>query len=115
MYLTEIHPNMHAVRLSRNFGKEAAVCAALERADGDAFLIMDADLQDPPELIPEMEKLWREQNYDVVEGVKASRGREPLSKRIAALMFYRFFKKSTGIDLNVASDFKLLDKKVIEA
>jgi len=115
MHLTEAYPGIHAIRLSRNFGKEAALCAALEKADGDAFLIMDADLQHPPELIPEMERLWREEGYDVVEGVKESRGREPLPKRLGALIFYKFFKKSTGIDLDAASDFKLLDRKVMEA
>ncbi|MDR2736130.1 MAG: glycosyltransferase family 2 protein [Gracilibacteraceae bacterium] len=113
--LSEACPHVHTIRLSRNFGKEAALCAALERADGDAFLILDADLQHPPEMIPEMEKLWREQGYDVVEGVKEGRGRESLLKRLAVRTFYGLFRKSTGIDLDAASDFKLLDRKVVEA
>jgi len=103
------------IRLSRNFGKEAALCAALENVSGDAVVVMDSDLQHPPSCIPEMVRLWKEEGYDVVEGVKADRGKESLGSKLAALMFYRTFKKSTGIDIGVASDFKLLDRAVVEA
>ncbi|MGI1659693.1 MAG: glycosyltransferase family 2 protein [Desulfitobacterium sp.] len=113
--LTEDFNNVFLLKFSRNFGKEAALCAGLEAATGDACLILDADLQHPPELIPEMVRHWREEGYEVVEGVKARRGKETLGGKIAALTYYRLFNKATGINLTNASDFKLLDRKVVEA
>lgn len=107
--------NVSIIGLSRNFGKEAALCAALENATGDAVVVMDADLQHPPEYIPEMVRLWKEEGYDVVEGVKEDRGKESLGSKLAALLFYRTFARSTGIDIGIASDFKLLDRSVVEA
>ncbi|PKQ16605.1 MAG: glycosyltransferase [Actinobacteria bacterium HGW-Actinobacteria-7] len=104
-----------AVRLSRNFGKEAALCAGLELATGDAVVTIDADLQHPPELIVEMVRLWREQGYEVVEGVKRDRGRQSVFQKLGAAFFYRVFSTLTGIDLNQATDFKLLDRRVVEA
>lgn len=106
---------MTALRLSRNFGKEAALCAGLENAGGDAVVVMDADLQHPPEYIPEMVRLWQEEGYDVVEGVKEDRGKESFGAKLSALLFYRTFRKTTGIDISRASDFKLLDRKTVEA
>ena len=113
--LADDRPCVSVIRLSRNFGKEAALCAALENAGGDAVLVMDSDLQHPPKYIPEMVRLWKEEGYDVVEGVKADRGKESLGSKLAALFFYRAFRKTTGIDIGVASDFKLLDRSVVEA
>lgn len=107
--------DVSVIGLSRNFGKEAALCAALENAAGDAVVVMDSDLQHPPEYIPEMVRLWKEEGYDVVEGVKESRGKESLAGKLAALLFYRTFSKTTGIDIGVASDFKLLDRSALEA
>ena len=104
-----------SVRLSRNFGKEAALCAGLDHATGDAVIVMDADLQHPMELIPELVRSWREENYDVVEGVKSSRGKEGLLYKCCAKSFYSILLKMTGIDLRNASDYKLLDRKVVEA
>lgn len=106
--------NITAVRLSRNFGKEAALCAGLDVAGGDAVLVMDADLQHPPERIPQMVQLWKE-GAEVVEGVKVSRGTEKRSYRICAKLFYGMINKATGIDFDNASDFKLLDRKVVDA
>lgn len=106
---------VRAFRLSRNFGKEAALCAGLEVLKGDACVVLDADLQHPPEIIPEMVRLWREEGFDVVEGVKASRGKESIIYKAEALFFYKLLKKLSGIDLDSASDFKLLDAKVIDA
>lgn len=103
-----------ALRLSRNYGKEAALCAGLEQAEGDAVIILDSDLQHPPELIPEMIKLWQ-QGYDVVEGVKQSRGKESLFSKLSAKLFYGLYKKFSGNSLDNASDFKLLDRKVVLA
>ncbi len=113
--LADDRGNVSVIRLSRNFGKEAALCAGLENAAGDAVLVMDSDLQHPPERIPEMVRLWQEEGYDVVEGVKSDRGKESLGAKIAALTYYRTFRKTTGIDIGVASDFKLLDRSVVEA
>lgn len=102
------------IRLSRNFGKESALCAGLEHAKGDMVLVMDADLQHPPNLIPEMINSWLE-GYDVVEGIKRSRGKENIFYSLCARFFYYLIYKSSDINLGQASDYKLLDRKVVEA
>lgn len=104
---------LHAIRFSRNFGKEAALCAGLETASGNAVVIMDADLQHPPELLPEMVRLWRTEGYEIVEAIKTSRGKENPVRHFGALVFYKLLYRLSGIDLNQASDFKLLDYKVV--
>lgn len=106
-------PNMRAMRLSRNFGKEAAIAAGLEIAQGDAVVVMDADLQHPPNLLPELVRLWREEHFDVVEAVKASRGQECLTYRLFARLFYSAMSRLSSVELHGASDFKLLDAKVV--
>jgi polyisoprenyl-phosphate glycosyltransferase len=106
-------PAIHLIRFSRNYGKEAALCAGLEEVDCDACIVMDSDLQHPPELIPEMVRLWKEEGYDVVEGEKILRGKEGVANKLGASMFYGVFKRLSGYDLNQASDFKLLDSKVV--
>lgn len=108
-------PEIVAIRLSRNFGKEAAICAGLDRAHGDACIVLDADLQHPPALIPEMVRRWREEGWDIVEAIKRHRGREPRWQRWLARGFYRVSSWLTGNDLQDASDFKLLDRRVVEA
>lgn len=108
-------PNLHALRLSRRFGKEQALVAGLERARGAGVLVMDADLQHPPALIPAMVKAWREEGFDVVEAVKTRRGAEPLFARLGARLFYPLFRRLSGFDLEGASDFKLLDRRVLAA
>lgn len=107
-------PNARALRLSRNFGKEAALFAGIQTAKGQAALILDGDLQHPPEIIPDMIALWRDQGYHVVEGVKESRGREGLVTKLGSRMFYRLLRMASGLNLKNASDFKLLDRKVID-
>ncbi len=102
------------LHFSRNFGKEAALFAGLEQAKGDCCVTMDCDLQHPPEKLPAMVKLW-EEGYEVVEGVKVDRGRESGSHRLAARIFYGLISKATGQDLANSSDFKLLDRKVVDA
>lgn len=102
-----------AIRLSRNFGKEAAICAGLEAVSGNAAVVMDADLQHPPEVIPQMVNLWRNEGFYIVEGVKADRGKESLQNKLGALLFYKILDKLSGFNLNNASDFKLIDEKVI--
>lgn len=108
-------PSLRAVRLSRNFGKELALCAGLENARGDAVIIMDADLQHPPALISEMVECWRAGEADIVECQKRTRGKESLRNRLGAKAFYGLLQSLTGYDLQGASDFKLLDRKVVQA
>ena len=98
---------------SRNFGKEAAMFAGLEKAKGDCCVIIDCDMQHPPEKIVEMYRLWQ-QGYEVVEGVKDNRGKESAAHGFAARTFYSIISKSTGIDMRNSSDFKLLDRKVVD-
>jgi glycosyltransferase involved in cell wall biosynthesis len=113
--LTRERPELRALRLSRRFGKELALSAGLARARGRAVLVMDADLQHPPELVPAMVRAWREEHYEVVEAVKVRRGREPLFARLGARLFYPLFRRLSGFDLDGASDFKLLDRRVLTA
>jgi polyisoprenyl-phosphate glycosyltransferase len=107
--------NVVVVRLSRNFGHQAAVSAGLSLTRGDATVIIDSDLQDPPELIPEMVALWR-QGYQVVYGVRASREGETQFKLWTAKMFYRLINRLSDIDIPLdTGDFRLIDRKVVEA
>ncbi len=103
------------VDLSRNFGKENAMLAGFDYATGDAMIIMDADLQDPPSVIKDMVLKWRE-GYDDVYARRKSRGRESWLRKQLSLTFYRILQGSTKIDIlpNVG-DFRLLDRKCIEA
>ena len=107
------NPHVHGAGFSRNFGKEACIFAGLGLAQGDCAVVMDCDLQHPPQVIAEMYRLW-EQGFEVVEGVKASRGKESLVHRLMAGSFYRVISKVSGIDMERSSDFKLLDRKVID-
>lgn len=102
------------IHFSRNFGKEAAMFAGLERASGDCCVILDCDLQHPPEKIVEMYRLW-EQGYEVVEGIKEERGNETRLHRLAASSFYKLISQAAQIDMEKSSDFKLLDRKVVDA
>lgn len=102
------------IHFSRNFGKESAMMAGLASAGGDCCVVMDCDLQHPPETVVEMYRLW-EQGYEVVEGVKHSRGKESLAHKASAGMFYKIISKAVGIDMSRASDFKLLDRKAVDA
>ena len=111
----KILPAIHAVRLSRNFGKELALCAGLERAHGDVIVLMDGDGQHPPALLPDMLRLWQTAGADIVEAVKTSRGPESLSGKLFALLFYVILNKLSGFDLRGASDFKLMNRKAINA
>ena len=99
---------------SRNFGKESALCAGLDAATGDCAICLDSDMQFPPEVIPDMYKLW-EEGYEVVEGVKKKRQKESLMYKLCAGTFYSFLKKSSNIDLRNSSDFRLLDRAAIDA
>ncbi len=103
------------IRLSRNFGHQIAITAGMDFAQGDAVAIIDADLQDPPEVIPDLLAKWREGN-DVVYAVRNSREGETFMKKFLAARFYRMFHQMANIDVPMdAGDFRLVDRKVIEA
>ena len=106
--------NVTGVLFSRNFGKEAAIFAGLAQACGDVVAVMDCDLQHPPEVLVKMYRLW-EQGYEVVEGIKKSRGTETVFHRKSAGFFYRIMSRATGFNMENASDFKLLDRKAVES
>jgi len=97
---------------SRNFGKEAAIFAGLSHAAGDVCAVMDCDLQHPPEILVEMYHMW-EQGFEIIEGVKRSRGKESILYKGFAKLFYKLISKSTGIEMYRSSDFKMLDRKVV--
>ena len=116
--LARIHaadPHVTVIELSRNFGHQPAVTAGLEAATGQAVVIMDADLQDPPELIPAMLDKWAE-GYEVIYGVRESRERESGLKRWTAKAFYRLINLLSEVQIPPdAGDFRLLDRKAVEA
>lgn len=105
--------HIKGAEFSRNFGKEAGIFAGLELTTGDAVIVMDCDLQHPPQVIPQMWKLWQE-GAEVVEGIKQSRGRESLGYKLSAGLFYKIMSKLIKMDMNASSDFKLLDRRVVD-
>jgi polyisoprenyl-phosphate glycosyltransferase len=108
-------PRVKVVSLSRNFGHQPALTAGLEHARGDVIAMIDGDLQDPPEVIPEMLARWSE-GIDVVYAVREARLGETAFKRVTARGFYRTFRRLTGLDLAVESgDFRLMDRKALDA
>lgn len=112
--IVEKYENVIGVAFSRNFGKEGALCAGLDMAEGECAVCLDSDMQFPPEVIPDMYKLWQE-GYEVVEGVKEKRQSEGLVYKLCSGMFYSVLKKLSGIDLKNGSDFRLLDRSAIDA
>jgi len=108
-------PLVKVIALARNFGKEAALTAGIEAARGDMVLPIDADLQDPPELIAEFIARW-EDGYDVVYGARADRSSDTAMKRTTAQLFYRIFNRVSDLDIpESAGDFRLMDRQVVEA
>jgi glycosyltransferase involved in cell wall biosynthesis len=103
------------INFSRNFGKEIAMIAGLDHVTGDATVIIDADLQDPPELIPQMIALW-EEGYDDIYAKRKSRAGESWLKKVTSELFYSLLQKSTSIPIQQdTGDFRLLDKRCVEA
>tara|TARA_R110001592_G_scaffold319724_3_gene597486 strand:- start:14301 stop:15248 length:948 start_codon:yes stop_codon:yes gene_type:complete len=113
--LSQSYPQLKLIRLTRNFGKESALCAGLDVCHTDGVIVMDADLQHPPELIAVMVESWQKNDVDIIEAIKKSRGDESRLSALSANIFYRLFTRLSGLNLKDASDFKLLDKKVIDA
>lgn len=111
--LAEKESNISGLTFSRNFGKEAAISAGLDSATGDCVVVIDCDLQHPPEKIVEMYRLW-EQGFEIVEGIKSTRGKEKKVHGLAARSFYSIISSVVGFDMSNASDFKLLDRKVVD-
>ncbi len=110
----DAEPNIRVVSLSRNFGKEAALTAGLDHARGDAIVVIDVDLQDPPELILEFIGKWRE-GYDVVYATREDRQSDTFAKRFTAEGFYRLFNKISAIKIpENTGDFRLMDRRVVE-
>ncbi len=105
--------NIVGLHFSRNFGKEAAISAGLAAINGDCAVVIDCDLQHPPEKIIEMYRLW-EQGYEIVEGIKRCRGQEKKIHSIGAKCFYYVISRMAGFDMENSSDFKLLDRKVVD-
>lgn len=108
-------PRVKVICLSRNFGKDAALTAGLDHVSGDAVVVIDADLQDPPELIADFVEKWRE-GYDVVYGQRRSRKQDTWFKRTSASLFYSVLGRISGVGMprNVG-DFRLMDRRVVDA
>ena len=111
--LSEREPNIRGLHFSRNFGKEAAISAGLTAAEGDCVVVIDCDLQHPPEKIVKMYRLWQD-GFEIVEGIKSTRGKENKIHGFAAKSFYSLISSVVGFDMSNASDFKLLDRKVVD-
>lgn len=112
--MAEMDERVKVVSFSRNFGHQAAVTAGLKFVTGDAIVIMDADLQDPPELIPEMIKLWEDGN-EVIYGKRKTRPGESVFKLLTAKMFYDFLNSMSEVDIpKNTGDFRLVDRKVVD-
>ncbi|MCK5745226.1 MAG: glycosyltransferase family 2 protein [Oricola sp.] len=108
-------PRVRAIAFSRNFGKEAALTAGLDHAKGDAVIVIDTDLQDPPELIGDFVAKWRE-GYDVVYGKREDRTTDTAAKRMTAENFYRLFNRISNVPIpENTGDFRLMDRRVVEA
>jgi glycosyltransferase involved in cell wall biosynthesis len=109
------HPRLQALRFTRNFGKEAAILAGLRHARGKAVVVMDADGQHPPDLLPKMLDIWRRGEVQIVAAKKIRRQHDRWLTRMNARVFNGLMKALTGLDLADASDYRLLDRKVVDA
>lgn len=114
-HLSLIDKHINLLSFSRNFGHQIAITAGMEYASGDAVVVIDADLQDPPEVIPEMIAKWKD-GYEVVYGQRIERKGETFFKKSSARLFYRILNKLTDVDIPVdTGDFRLIDRKVLDA
>ena len=111
--LSKTHRFLRAIRFARNFGKEAAIYAGLQHVSGEAAIVMDADLQHPPNLIEKMIDAWEQEKAYIVEAIKETRQPENTLKRLGATIFYALFTR-LGLNLRQSTDYKLLDRRVID-
>ena len=108
------HPHVQVVKLSRNFGHQAAICAGLDQARGDCVVTMDADLQDPPEVIEQLVRRWRE-GHDVVYAIREDRSSDGAGKRLTAKLFYWTMQRVSGVDIpREAGDFRLMSRRAVD-
>ena len=115
MAARETDPRFKVLRLSRNFGHQIAITAGMDVAAGNAVIVMDADLQDPPEVVLEMAARWRE-GFDVIYGVREERAGDTRFKKATASAFYRFLRRVSNIDVPLdVGDFRLVDRRALEA
>lgn len=113
--ICETDKNVKFVDFSRNFGHQVAITAGMDFAQGDTIVVIDGDLQDPPEVIPKMIQKWKE-GFDVVYGKRTERKGETFFKKFTSKAFYRFLRKMTDVDIPVdTGDFRLIDRKVCDA
>lgn len=113
--IIETDQNVRLISFSRNFGHQSAISAGMDFAKGDAVVIIDADLQDPPEVIPEMIEKWKA-GYEVIYGKRRNRSGETAFKKMSASLFYRMLRRMTDVDIPVdTGDFRLIDRKVCDA
>ncbi len=111
--LRESNPRVKLISFSRNFGHQMAITAGIDYASGSAVIVMDADLQDPPEVVPRLIEKWRE-GHDTVYAIRKSR-KDPILKRTIAFVFYRLFRRMSEIDIPVdAGDFRLMSRRVVD-
>jgi polyisoprenyl-phosphate glycosyltransferase len=114
--LAQKHSWARVLSFSRNFGHQIAVTAGMHHAAGDAVVLLDADLQDPPELLPEMIRLWRDEGWEVVYGKRRSREGETAFKLLTASLFYKTLQRLTSVAIpENTGDFRLMDRKVVDA
>lgn len=111
--LSKQDDRIKGLQFSRNFGKEATIFAGMSLAKGDCCAVIDCDLQHPPKTLVEMYRLW-EEGYDIIEGIKSSRGKESILHKMFVGIFYGIMSKLMKLDMNATSDFKLMDRKVVE-
>ncbi|MBI9089857.1 MAG: glycosyltransferase family 2 protein [Desulfobacterium sp.] len=108
------NPSIKLIKLTKNFGKEAALVAGLRKSRGQVVVVLDSDLQHPPSLILDMYQIWKTRGVKVVNGVKKERQQEGFFKRVSAASFYALMKTLTGSDLKNQTDFKLMDREVVD-
>lgn len=115
LQLKEADPKIKIIDLSRNFGHQMAITAGLDLCDGDAVVVLDADMQDPPELIIEMVRRWREEGFDLVHARRTNRLGESLFKTFTAAMYYKIIKSMSGTELPTnVGDFRLISRRALD-